>query len=97
MTGLQAALEELERTDPAVAEAAKRYDDAVASLLTRSRAGVGTWCLRLGRKVPQHVYLQLGPTPTDDDEPLFTAPSAAIASLIVIATNEHLARTRGTC
>lgn len=38
--------------------------------------------LRVGRRVPEHVYLQRGPEPSDGDEPLFTCP-AHIARLVV--------------
>jgi hypothetical protein len=43
--------------------------------------------LRQGRKVPQHVYLQLGDEPSDDDLPLFTVPSPELAAIVVKATN----------
>lgn len=46
--------------------------------------------LRQGRKVPQHVYLQLGDFSADADIPLFTVPSAELAELIVAGTNHML-------
>lgn len=39
--------------------------------------------LRVGRKVMRHVYLQRGPAPSDDDEPLFTAPTDELAVMLV--------------
>ncbi len=47
--------------------------------------------LRQGRRVPEHVYLQLGPVPADIDKPLFTVPNADLANIIVSATNHGIA------
>lgn len=46
--------------------------------------------LRQGRRVPQHVYLQVGDDPSDIDPPLFTVPSPALAELIVESNNALL-------
>lgn len=43
--------------------------------------------LRQGRKVPQHIYLQVGDKPSDSDRPLFTVPTVALADYIVTAVN----------
>lgn len=43
--------------------------------------------LRVGRRVPEHVYEQLGPEPSDEDKPLFTAPTAQLAYDIVESYN----------
>lgn len=44
--------------------------------------------LRQGRRVPQHIYLQVGDLSSDNDPPLFTVPSPALAEIIVAATNQ---------
>lgn len=46
--------------------------------------------LRQGRRVPQHVYLQIGDISADSDPPLFTVPSPEIAEIIVTATNQAI-------
>lgn len=48
--------------------------------------------LRQGRRVPQHIYLQVGEFSADTDPPLFTVPSAELAEMIVAAVN-HMLRT----
>ena len=52
--------------------------------------------LRSGRKVPVHLYIQLGPEPDDADVPLVTMPTAELAGLVVNAVNEYVARHPGT-
>lgn len=48
--------------------------------------------LRQGRKVPQHIYLQIGEFSADNDPPLFTVPNAELAEMIVAGVN-HMLRT----
>jgi hypothetical protein len=43
--------------------------------------------LRQGRRVPVHLYEQLGPEPADTDPPVGTALTAELAERIVAAVN----------
>jgi hypothetical protein len=43
--------------------------------------------LRVGRRVPVHLYEQLGSEPSDDDPPVGTALTAELAARIVQAVN----------
>lgn len=48
---------------------------------------------RVGRRVPQHIYVQTSPNPDDNDVPLVTMPTAEIAHHICDIHNEYLRRT----
>lgn len=42
---------------------------------------------RLGRRVPEHIYVQVGDKPSDDDVPIYTAHTREHAAQLVLAHN----------
>lgn len=51
--------------------------------------------LRQGRRVPNHLYEQFGPEPTDDDPPVGFITDPALAAILVRAFNAEHARHEG--